>query len=93
VSIQHEYGIWGGSDGEYVLDFVAALTKPVVTTLHTVPFSPSPGQRRVLMGLIAPAAATVVMSRSAAGLLGRLYGVGPELLDIVPHGVPDLPLT
>jgi glycosyltransferase involved in cell wall biosynthesis len=93
VSIQHEYGIWGGSDGDYVLDFIAALSKPVVTTLHTVPFSPSPGQRRVLMGIIAHTAATVVMSRSAAGLLGRLYGVGPELLDIVPHGVPDLPLT
>jgi glycosyltransferase involved in cell wall biosynthesis len=93
VSVQHEYGIWGGVDGEYVLDFIAALAKPVVATLHTVPHNPSPGQRRVLMGLIHAAAATVVMSRSAANLLGRLYGVGPHILDIVPHGVPDLPLV
>jgi glycosyltransferase involved in cell wall biosynthesis len=93
VSIQHEYGIWGGVDGESVLDFVAALAKPVVATLHTVPHAPSHGQRRVLMGLINAAAATVVMSKSAANLLGHLYGVGPNILDIVPHGVPDLPLV
>jgi glycosyltransferase involved in cell wall biosynthesis len=93
VSIQHEYGIWGGSDGDYVLDFVAALAKPIVTTLHTVPFSPSPGQRSVLLGLIGASSASVVMSRSAADLLCRLYGVDPELLNIVPHGVPDLPMT
>jgi glycosyltransferase involved in cell wall biosynthesis len=93
VSIQHEYGIWGGDDGEYVLEFAEALAKPIVTTLHTVPFNPSAGQRRVLLGLIGASAASVVMSQSAADLLGRLYGVEPEILDIVPHGVPDLPLT
>lgn len=93
VSIQHEYGIWGGDDGQYVLDLVAALAKPVVTTLHTVPRSPSPGQRRVLMQLIDASAATAVMSRSAADLLARAYGVAPEMLDVVPHGVPELPLT
>jgi glycosyltransferase involved in cell wall biosynthesis len=93
VSIQHEYGIWGGDDGSLVLDFVRTLTKPVVTTLHTVPQDPSAGQRRVLMGLINASAATVVMSRSAAALLGRAYGVNPSDLDVVPHGVPPLPLV
>jgi glycosyltransferase involved in cell wall biosynthesis len=93
VSIQHEYGIWGGDDGESVLDFVSALTKPVVSTLHTVPYSPSPGQRRILLGLIDGSAATVVMSRSAAALLWRVYGVDPNTLDVVPHGVPQLPLV
>jgi hypothetical protein len=42
VSVQHEYGIWGGDDGEFVLDFVRALTKPVVATLHTVTSSAEP---------------------------------------------------
>lgn len=93
VSIQHEYGIWGGEDGESVLDFVAALARPVVTTLHTVPQNPTPGQRRVLMGLIGASAATVVMSRSAAALLGRIYRVDQANIDIVPHGVPRLPLV
>ena len=48
VSIQHEYGIWGGEDGAYVLDFVDALRVPVVTTLHTVLRTPTPEQRRIL---------------------------------------------
>lgn len=93
VSIQHEYGIWGGDDGESVLDFTAALQMPIVTTLHTVPQSPTPGQRRVLMRLIAASSATIVMSRSAAAVLGRVYDVSPGVLDVVPHGVPELPLV
>jgi glycosyltransferase involved in cell wall biosynthesis len=93
VSVQHEYGIWGGADGEFVLDFVHALTKPVVTTLHTVPQSPSARQRAILVGLVGASAASVVMSQSAARLLIRVYGTAPNRLDVVPHGVPSLPLV
>ncbi|HYM83087.1 MAG TPA: glycosyltransferase family 4 protein [Candidatus Dormibacteraeota bacterium] len=93
VSIQHEFGIWGGPDGAYVLDFVRALTVPAVTTLHTVLKSPTAGQRAVLSELVARSDATVVMSRSAAALLVAVYGVERHKLDIVPHGVPDLPLV
>jgi glycosyltransferase involved in cell wall biosynthesis len=93
VSVQHEYGIWGGDDGEFVLDFVGALTKPVVATLHTVPQNPSARQRAILVGLIGASAASVVMSQSAARLLTRVYGIVPNRLDVVPHGVPNLPLV
>ncbi len=93
VSIQHEYGIWGGDDGGYVLDFVRALQAPAVATLHTVARHPTPGQRRILTELVEAARATVVMSRSAASLLTTAYGVDPVRLDIVPHGVPHLPLV
>jgi glycosyltransferase involved in cell wall biosynthesis len=93
VSVQHEYGIWGGDDGEFVLDFVRALTKPVVATLHTVPQNSTARQRAILVGLIGASAASVVMSQSAARLLTRVYGIAPNLLDIVPHGVPSLPLV
>ncbi len=93
VSIQHEYGIWGGEDGSYVLDFLHALDVPAVATLHTVLHSPTPGQRRVLTELVAGAAATVVMSQSAATLLTNNYGVNTGRLAIIPHGVPDLPLA
>jgi glycosyltransferase involved in cell wall biosynthesis len=93
VSVQHEYGIWGGDDGEFVLDFVRALSKPVVATLHTVPQNPSARQRAILVGVIDASAASVVMSQSAARLLTRVYGIAPNRLDVVPHGVPDLPLV
>jgi glycosyltransferase involved in cell wall biosynthesis len=93
VSIQHEYGIWGGEDGAYVIDFVAALRVPTVATLHTVLQNPTPRQQAVLSELVARTDATVVMSRSAATLLTSAYGVDTRRLHVIPHGVPDLPLV
>jgi glycosyltransferase involved in cell wall biosynthesis len=93
VSIQHEYGIWGGDDGAYVLDFVRALHMPVVVTLHTVLQSPSQSQRRVLTALVDAATTTVVMSQTAAARLARVYAVDPTRVRVVGHGVPDLPLV
>ncbi len=93
VSIQHEYGIWGGEDGAYVLDFVRALDLPAVATLHTVLRRPTTGQRAVLTELVARVERTVVMSQSAARLLSTTYGVDPSRLEVIPHGVPDLPLA
>jgi len=93
VSIQHEYGIWGGPDGAYVLDLVRDLDIPFVVTLHTVLQTPTARQRHILTELVDAAAATVVMSTAAAGLLASDYGVDPRRLDVIPHGVPDLPLV
>jgi len=93
VSIQHEYGIWGGEDGAHVLDFVRSLDIPAVATLHTVLRAPTLRQRAILSELIAGVAATVVMSRSAATLLTTAYGVDARRLEVIPHGVPDLPLV
>ena len=93
VSIQHEYGIWGGEDGAHVLDFVRALDVPAVATLHTVLRTPTLRQRTILTELVDSVAATVVMSRSAATLLTTAYGVDAHRLDVIPHGVPDLPLV
>jgi len=90
VSIQHEYGIWGGRDGEFVLDFVRSLRTPAVATLHTVLREPTENQRRILATLAHETAATVVMSQTAAALLASVYGVDPRRIEIVPHGVPDL---
>ena len=93
VSIQHEYGIWGGQDGGYVLDFVRALRVPSVATLHTVLELPTPGQRAVLSELVDRTDATVVMSRSAADLLTSAYGVDRNRVHVIPHGVPELPFV
>jgi glycosyltransferase involved in cell wall biosynthesis len=93
VSIQHDDRIWGGEDGEYVLDFAAALGVPAVATLHTVPHSPTVRQRAILTNLMGQVAATIVMSRSAASLLTDTYGAEPGRMEVIPHGVPDLPLV
>ncbi len=93
VSIQHEYGIWGGPDGASVLDFVHRLRLPVVTTLHTVLRDPTPSQRAILTELVKASATTVVMSRAAADLLAASYGVPDGKVRIVPHGVPSLPFV
>ena len=93
VSLQHEYGIWGGEDGSFVLDFVRALRRPVVTTLHTILRQPSAGQHRVLRELVRASTAAVVMSNAAAELLARVYDVGRTRVEVIPHGVPDLPFV
>ena len=93
VSIQHEYGIWGGEDGDHVLDFVGALDVPAVATLHTVLREPTPHQRSVLTQLVSLAKSTVVMSRSAANLLTSAYAVNRNSVTVIPHGVPHVPLV
>ena len=69
------------------------LTVPAVATLHAIPRTPTTHQRTLLVDLIASVDATVVMSQSAATLLATGYGVDPLRLDVIPHGVPDLPLA
>ena len=93
VSLQHEFGIWGGEDGAYVLDFVHALRIPFVATLHTVLPQPSAAQREILRDLAASADTTVVMSRGASTLLTRIYGADPSRISVIPHGVPNLPIV
>jgi glycosyltransferase involved in cell wall biosynthesis len=93
VSIQHEYGIWGGRDGDSVVDFAGSLGVPAVATLHTILRRPTPRQRAILVELVDRVSAAVVMSRSAADLLTAAYGVDPVRVEIIPHGVADLPLV
>ncbi len=93
VSIQHEYDIWGGESGSYVVDFVEALEVPSVATLHTVLGNPSEAEKAAVVSLVSTAAATVVMSQSAADLLKSAYGLDTRTVKIIPHGVPNVPLV
>ena len=94
VSIQHEYGIWGGADGGYVLDFVRALVRPVGHDAPHRPAAADPAQREILTSLIAM---SDLDRRDVAGRglppRSREYGVDRRKLEIVPHGVPNLPLV
>jgi glycosyltransferase involved in cell wall biosynthesis len=93
VSIQFGNGTWGGEDGAYVLDFLRALRVPAVATLHAVPGAPTPGQRTVISGLVAGADTTIVMSPSAVRVLASSYGIDARRIEVIPHGVPELPLV
>ena len=90
VNIQHEYGIFRGDDGEYVLEFLEALRVPVVTTLHTVLSSPSDRFRETTRALIEGSDAIVVLAGNARRLLASTCGAPPEKLHYIPHGIPDV---
>jgi glycosyltransferase involved in cell wall biosynthesis len=92
VSIQHEFGIFGGDAGDLLLDFTSRLAMPFVVTLHTVIERPSPDQLRVVCELARSAAQVVVMARKGAELLRSIYNVHPDKISVVPHGAPDRPL-
>src|SRR5690606_14968951 len=91
VWLQHEYGIFGGPDGDMVCDFVDRLAAPVILAPHTVLSEPSERQRAILEHLVSRASRIMTMSRHSHDLLAERYGASPELLQIIPHGAPDRP--
>ncbi len=90
VSIQHEYGIYGGADGDYVLDLLEALDKPAVATLHTVLQNPSPNQKRIVQELTRLCEVVIVMVRTGRQILLDVYDVDPAKVTVIPHGVPNV---
>jgi glycosyltransferase involved in cell wall biosynthesis len=91
VCMQHEYGIFGGIAGSHILALLRKLKMPLVTTLHTVLREPDSNQRAVLDEIGHLSDRLIVMSEHAASLLRDVYGIPGEKIDIIPHGVPDLP--
>ncbi|HMG86163.1 MAG TPA: glycosyltransferase family 4 protein [Terracidiphilus sp.] len=91
VCLQHEYGIFGGAAGRYILALLRKLKMPLVTTLHTVLREPDANQRIVLEEIAQLSDRLVVMSELAAQLLRDVYSVPSGKIDVIPHGVPDLP--
>jgi len=87
--IQHEYGIYGGTDGDDVLAVLAMLSVPAVVVLHTVLTTPTPHQRFVLNAVVAAAAAVVVMTETARSRLVGGYHVDARRIAVIPHGAPD----
>jgi glycosyltransferase involved in cell wall biosynthesis len=91
LCIQHEYGIYGGDHGEYIVDLARAASMPVVVTLHTVLPNPSEPQKRILKELEKHTAFFVVMAHKAIELLQNAYGIAPEKIRFIPHGAPNTP--
>ncbi len=91
VSVQHEFGIYGGRAGSHLLAFLRGLNMPVVTTLHTVLREPDAAQRSVMKQLDLLSNRFVVMAERGRDYLESVYGIAPEKIDLIPHGVIDLP--
>lgn len=93
VCLQHEYGIFGGENGSYILDLIGNLRMPLVTTLHTVLKHPTPGQLNVLRRISHFSDRLVVMSQKAIEILNKVYGVPREKVILIHHGIPDVPFV
>ena len=91
VIVQHEFGIFGGDAGDYLLNLLGRLKMPVITTLHTVLTDPNPDQRRVMEALIIRSSRLVVMAQKGREILRDTYNVPEEKIAVIPHGVPDQP--
>ena len=90
VCLQHEYGIYGGEAGSYVLQLLKNLKMPVVTTLHTVLREPDAAQRAVMQEICLSSERLIVMSEHSSLLLRRVFEVPAEKIEVIPHGIPDL---
>ena len=91
LSVQHEFGLFGGQAGSHLLATLSTLRMPVVTTLHTILREPNANQRRVFEELLRLSTRLVTMTERGADFLSKIYGVPEEKVDVIPHGIPDVP--
>jgi glycosyltransferase involved in cell wall biosynthesis len=93
VCLEHEFGIFGGPAGSHVLALLRELQMPIVTTLHTVLREPNQEQRRVMRELIRLSTRLVVMSERGREFLRDIYQAPAAKIDLIPHGIPDMPFA
>ncbi len=93
VCLQHEFGIYGGPAGSHVLALLRELRMPVVTTFHTLLSKPTPDQRRVMQELTMRSTRLVVMTERGRQMLQQIYQTPAAKIDLIPHGIPDVPFT
>ncbi len=93
VSLQHEFGIYGGQSGSHILALLRDLHLPIVTTLHTILEKPSSDQFRVMKEIIKLSARLITMTEKGKTFLTEVYKTPLEKIDIIPHGIPDMPFV
>ena len=93
VCLQHEYGIFGGRAGGHILELLRGLQMPFITTLHTVLREPNADERAVMDEIAKLSDRLIVMSQQSAEILQEVFHVPSEKIDLIPHGIPDLPFT
>ena len=91
VSLQHEYGIFGGEAGGNIIELLSRLEMPIVTTLHTVLANPTPAQRDVMRRIIDTSTKIVVMTEKSREFLRFVYDAPDRKIEVIAHGIPDFP--
>ena len=91
VCLQHEYGIFGGKSGNHIMELLKHLRMPVITTLHTVLREPDLDQRVVMHEIAARSERLIVMSQHSSRILQDVFKVPAGKIELIPHGIPDLP--
>lgn len=89
--LQHEFGIFGGEDGIYILSLLHHLKIPFIVTFHTILKEPSYPQKMIIREIARKAAGVVVMSRKAVDFLDNIYEIPSKKIHLIEHGVPELP--
>ena len=87
VVLEHEYGIFGGAHGEYILNFINELKLPLITTLHTVLPNPLPEQKYILQELGQKSEKIITMAYVTKKILADIYHIPEDKIEVVPHGV------
>jgi glycosyltransferase involved in cell wall biosynthesis len=93
ICLQHEFGIYGGPAGSHILTLLREVKIPVVTQLHTILEKPDPDQMRVMQELIRLSARLITMSERGQRMLREIYKVPDDRIDLIPHGIPDMPFV
>ncbi len=93
LSVQHEFGIYGGAAGSHLFALLKETRMPVVTTLHTILERPDPVQQSVMKELVRRSDRLVVMAQKGAAILRDVYAVPEAKIDVIPHGIPDMPFS
>jgi len=93
VCVQHEFGIFGGPSGSHVLALLRELRMPIITTLHTILHEPNVEQRSVMRELTARSTRLVTMTQRGQRMLQEIYQVPSAKIDLIPHGIPDIPFV
>lgn len=93
LCVQHEFGIYGGPAGSHLLALLKEVRMAVVTTLHTVLETPDAVQRKVMDELVRRSDRLVVMANKGAEILKKIYSVPDSKVDVIPHGIPDIPFA
>lgn len=92
VTVEHEFGIFGGKYGDYLIPFLQVINKPVITALHTVLEEPDREMKRVVRTIADQSAALIIMNELSGKVLEQVYGVDKNKIVVIPHGIPQTTL-